>query len=260
MLNEGVKSSGKSFMFDFDSDATDDMIKLTEKVNSVEGFASRAIYYAYEFSEDVDSLTRSAFIKELKFGPGHESPISDEERNRFIKEAVNKLHEEVDINSFDAVVYPESSSDIVTRMLRFLYFNVRSKMHSFKLVKSGVENLGFDFDKYFRLCGIDYTQKQREEVIKNVNLMLDRIHGLDYFSIAKDVKPKYRNYLRNFYTFQTEQEADLFEAINGGRVLLVDDIATSGATLSFMQKTVDVFEPKEMVLFSLIGNNKLGTP
>ena len=94
MLNEGVKSVGKSFVFDFDSDTTDDMIKLTEKVKSVEGFASRAIYYAYEFSEDVDSRTRSAFIKELKFGPGHESPISDEERNRFIKEAVNKLHED----------------------------------------------------------------------------------------------------------------------------------------------------------------------
>ena len=54
------------FVFDFEHDGAEDLVKLTGSGYQVEAFG-KCFYYGYEFSEQVDSNVRSAFIKYVKF-------------------------------------------------------------------------------------------------------------------------------------------------------------------------------------------------
>ena len=50
------------FVFDFEHDGDEDIVKLTGGGYQVEAFG-KCFYYGYEFSDQVDSNVRSAFIK-----------------------------------------------------------------------------------------------------------------------------------------------------------------------------------------------------
>ncbi|MBR4690177.1 MAG: hypothetical protein IKO90_06915, partial [Bacteroidales bacterium] len=54
------------FVFDFEHDGVNDIIRLTGEGYQVEAFG-KCFYYGYEFSDEVDGNVRSAFIKYVKF-------------------------------------------------------------------------------------------------------------------------------------------------------------------------------------------------
>ena len=85
--------------------------------------------------------------------------------------------------------------------------------------------------------------------------MMDKIHNLDYFSIARNVKKsKYRQFIRNYYTFKDESDRKIYEAILNTNVLIVDDIVTTGTTLSHVLNCLrSVNDTNNIVIFSLIG-------
>lgn len=56
----------KKFVFDFEHDGAEDIVSLTGDGYQVEAFG-KCFYYGYEFSEQVESSVRSAFIKYVKF-------------------------------------------------------------------------------------------------------------------------------------------------------------------------------------------------
>jgi predicted amidophosphoribosyltransferase len=87
--------------------------------------------------------------------------------------------------------------------------------------------------------------------------MIDSIHNLEYFSIARDVKKtKYRQYIRKYYTFKDENDRQLFETIQNTNILIIDDIVTSGTTISHLLKCLrSVNDTNNIVIFSLIGKN-----
>ena len=55
----------KKFVFDFKHDGTEDIVSLTGNGYQVEAFG-KCFYYGYEFSEQVESSVRTAFIKYVK--------------------------------------------------------------------------------------------------------------------------------------------------------------------------------------------------
>lgn len=59
-------SEQNQFLFDFEHDGQNDIIKLTGSGYDVTAF-SHCFYYGYEFSEEIDGALRSAFIKYVKF-------------------------------------------------------------------------------------------------------------------------------------------------------------------------------------------------
>ena len=63
VLNEGVRYDDKSdmFIFDFENDNETDLIQLKKVVYKVTAF-NHCYYYAYEFTENVDSASRTSFI------------------------------------------------------------------------------------------------------------------------------------------------------------------------------------------------------
>jgi hypothetical protein len=59
-------NENQMFVFDFEHDGKEDIVNLTGDGYQVEAFG-KCFYYGYEFSDQVDSNVRSAFIKYVKF-------------------------------------------------------------------------------------------------------------------------------------------------------------------------------------------------
>ena len=112
------------FMFDFEHDGVEDIVRLTGDGYQVEAFG-KCFYYGYEFSEQVDSSVRSAFIKYVKFNDNlQDSP----DLTQFIKKAVDNLHKKINLYDYNLVVMPESSSKVNQYMSRYIYRFAQPKL------------------------------------------------------------------------------------------------------------------------------------
>ena len=115
----------KKFVFDFQHDGKEDIISLIGGGYQVEAFG-KCFYYGYEFTEQVETSVRSAFIKYLKFTDTlQEHP----DLTNFIKKAVDDLDKQISLYNYDLVVMPESSSKVNQYMLRYIYRFAQPSLH-----------------------------------------------------------------------------------------------------------------------------------
>ncbi len=251
------------FVFDFEHDGKNDIITLTGNGYHVEAFG-KCFYYGYEFTDDVDGSLRSEFIKYVKFtGKLQEHP----DLTHFMQKAVNELNRKVNLYNYDLVVMPESASQVNKYLLRYIYRFAQPSLHGIELVKSLPGVISFDMDAYGKQYLEDvlengrprYTEAQKEEVRESIRNMMELIHQKDYFTIAKDVKKsKMRPYITNFLKFRNEADERLCLAIRKQNILIVDDIATSGATLNEVLRSLRILNvDNDITIFSLIGRKDL---
>jgi len=112
------------FVFDFEHDGVEDIVKLTGDGYQVEAFG-KCFYYGYEFSDQVDSSVRSAFINYVKFNDNlQDSP----DLTQFIKKAVDNLDKKINLYDYNLVVMPESSSKVNQYMSRYIYRFAQPKL------------------------------------------------------------------------------------------------------------------------------------
>lgn len=261
VINEGVKyvETNDSFIFDFINDNEQDIIKLNKVGFKVNAF-NQCFYYGYQFEENIESNKRTSFINSIKFPDGR---ISDNDKKIFITNAVNQLDNDINLPSYEVVIFPESISELNRDMLKYLNRFSFPKLIKIELIKELPQNIDFDYERFENEVlnaklpnGRDrYTSKQKEDVLNNIRELIDSIHKLDYFSIARNVKKsKYRQYIKNFYKFKNETDKKIFEAIQNTNVLVIDDIVTSGTTISYILKCLrSVNNTNNIVVFSLIG-------
>ncbi len=259
----GFDSGKNTFVFDFEHDATNDIVNLTGNGYQVEAFG-KCFYYGYEFADEVDGSLRSAFIKYLKFS---DSLQTNPELTRFIQKAINQLNDKINLYDYDLVIMPQSSSKVNQYMLRYLYRFAQPTLHYMELVKNLPENISFDMPAYEKQYLNDvlengrprYTESQKAEVRASIGAMMDQIHKKDYFTIAKDVKKsKMRPYITHFLKFRNSEDAELCKQIRNQNVLIVDDIATSGSTLNEVLRAIRILnQDNQIAIFSLIGRKDL---
>ena len=49
----------------------------------------------------------------------------------------------------------------------------------------------------------------------------------------------------------------MYKSVSNKKVLLIDDIASSGTTIQMLLRSLNSLSTKEIVVFSLIGNGKM---
>ena len=85
--------------------------------------------------------------------------------------------------------------------------------------------------------------------------LIPKIKGLDYFSLANAVKPKYRKYIKDYLGFVTQADLERFAKVQGDNILIIDDINTSGATLDEILNVLNkVNHNSNIFIFTLLGN------
>ena len=253
----------KKFVFDFEHDGAEDIVSLTGDGYEVEAFG-KCFYYGYEFSEQVDSSVRTAFIKYVKFT---EALQDAPDLTNFIKKAVDNLHRKINLYNYDLVIMPESSSKVNQYMLRYIYRFAQPTLYKMTLVKALPSSITFDMKAYEEQYLDDkledgrprYTPAQKEQVKDSINGMLEMIHKKDYFTIAKDVKKsRFRPYIMNFLKFKSDEDRELCTIIRKQNVLVIDDVTTSGSTLNEILRTLRILnEDNAITIFSLIGRKDL---
>lgn len=112
------------FVFDFEHDGVEDIVKLTGDGYQVEAFG-KCFYYGYEFSDQVDSNVRSSFIKYVKF---NDNLQDNPDLTQFIKKAVDNLDRKINLYDYNLVVMPESSSKVNQYMSRYIYRFAQPKL------------------------------------------------------------------------------------------------------------------------------------
>ena len=109
-------SEQNQFLFDFEHDGQNDIIRLTGSGYDVTAF-SHCFYYGYEFSEEIDGALRSAFI--MKFA---------NERDELLCKTIRQQN----VLVIDDIATSGSTLNEVLRSLRIL--NEDNKITIFSLI------------------------------------------------------------------------------------------------------------------------------
>jgi hypothetical protein len=247
--------------FSFSHDNESGIVRL-RRVGFQSTIFNKCYYYGYEFDPDIDSSLRELFIKSIKFP---DVSVSVKDKNAFIGNAVRNLDIDINLIKYDTLVYPQSMSELTRDMIKYLARWASPKYVCIELIKELPFKIEFDYER-FSVEVLDsvlpsgkarYTEAQKKQVLSNIEDLMDNIHKSDYFSIARDIKKtKYRPYIKNYYKFKDEKDRDLFMCLENSNVLIVDDIATSGTTISHLLKTIRSLNDKNNItVFCLLGKN-----
>lgn len=210
-------------------------------------FRDNAYYFGYSFNESASRNDRARFIEWLKT----QAKITNQIRE-FINRPLIRLERMGVIDNIELVVYPDDRENRLVRLIiESLYSVVKgANFESVTAIKNTPSEIGVDYNALRATSRDDYQYKARKEVVDD---LLNKIHSLEYFSLAKNVYTKYRPYITNYLKFNSE-EARILSSIEDGNVLIVDDINTSGSTLNEVINQIHkINKDCKIYIFTLIG-------
>ena len=118
----------KKFVFDFEHDGAEDIVSLTGDGYQVEAFG-KCFYYGYEFSDQVESSVRTAFIKYVKFT---EALQDTPDLTNFIKKAIDNLDKHINLFNYDLVLFPKLRSRECQYMLLYIYRFNQPRLYNYE--------------------------------------------------------------------------------------------------------------------------------
>lgn len=254
-MNEGVMFNEPVFEFDFEHDNEDDIIKLSGSLKSSEVF-NNLYFFQYEFPKDVSSSVRSQFIHALKFD---QDKIGKDNVDKFISNALVNLNKAVNLSTVDVVIYPQSSSTLTKDIVDNIdHFTDADRYCRIEALKKTVNEIDFNWEKFNKYCDNKNIPDKIKSIMQvKMHKMLDDIHSLDYFSIAKNIKDqKYKKFLRTIYKFYDEKTIEFFSSMKNKKILVIDDVFTSGTTIEHILKAYQMLDPDDsnvIIVFTLIG-------
>lgn len=260
-----MQNNNNNDSFDFNistDDATTSIHLYSQNLERREFMGIKYYYYAYYFTASTPSSVRTNLIQELKFPQDH---ATASETKRFIAHSVARLDKAVSLPSYDAIILPQSQSNLARDISLEAYAYARPNgVYTFELVKDLPAQISFDYDSFTNLV-LDgfangkprYTGCEKSELLHNISTLMDSIHQLDYFSIARNVKNmKFKPFIKNYLKFASAEQIRAYKAITKSNILIVDDISTSGTTLQQILKTIrTINDTNDITIFTLIGKH-----
>lgn len=254
LIYGGISKSDGNYVFDYTYNHPKDIISITPPQLYKSQHGNKIYWFGYEFNKDISSKERFEFIRYIKqIG---ENKISDRELQNLIELPLKELDNRINLYDIDCFVYPISNrSPLVSKMVRTItrYTSHDTPKLNFELVKSIPTDIEFDW-KSFKADTSDDLHAQAQMTKYIEESLLPAINQLDYFSIAKNVKPKYRKYIKNYLRF-SDDVIDDFKGLKGKNILVVDDINTSGSTLDEILRIIGKLNHScSVYIYTLIGN------
>lgn len=258
IINSGIYFDGKDEVYRFEYDRNDyrDIVSLIEPQLYESTYKNEIYWFGYQFNDNVSSKVRSKFIKDVK-GIGNNN-FTDDQLQKFIERPLYALHKKINIYTIDSFVYPVSNrSPLVSKMIKVIrdYTSHDVDRVSFEFVKSAPIDIQFDWESFDAdYKNIDDSQRYSQMKDYVENNLLPAIHDLDYFSIAQCVKSKYRPYIKDYLNFKSDEDIEKFSKLQGSKILVLDDINTTGSTLNEILRILNkVNNDCEIYIFTLIG-------
>lgn len=258
MLIEGIRFENNQVIFDFTSDRTDDIIPLKlQKYNSK--FVSMnniPTYYAYRvnpaFKGDIQKDTRISAIRDAI----KHVQIDQTDFIKFISKAFINFDMNVDrLSSYDLIVLPQSSSPLLVQVVESLgrKYGTAVEVIDNAFVKNKITDITVDPQVIQRIRDkngdkkADYIAKRYADLIKSAE-----VNG--EFKMKKIPTDKgFRRGIINFLHINDNRKDAILKQVYGGKILIIDDIITSGTTMVEMKRLLDDLGAETVNLFCILG-------
>lgn len=256
LIQDGISIVNGNIQYNTRSDSNSDILNTVYPIIYKSNFLGNVYYFGYKFRDNAGRHDRSTVIRWLKNLDS--DGIDERSLRQFIRKPILELNSVEDLSTFDCIIYPRSNRSPLT----FAINNELSKLSqhgtlkkSYELIKSLPGSVEFDWESFdFNYSGTigDNQYNQIRNYIETE--LIPKIHNLSYFSIADNVKYKYRPYIKNYLTFADKPTEDTIKAIQNGKILIVDDINTSGSTLTEILRIIHKINNNcKIFIFTLIG-------
>ncbi len=244
-INEGVRiDTDGEYVFDFKHDEKDDILNLKYNKDYIVTKKTRGVisYYSYKINKNVDKHTRKDFLiyvkNELK---------STAEYDLFLSKAVLGLfnNPKIEVSDADLILIPQSSSTLNLD----LAIKVKNKIPNALFLKDSIlknepQNVTINYD-------ILNEKGVEQKTIHSIERMVKSATVGGVFKVKK-IAPKFRRYILNFLKLDGTNRR-LLNKITDGKVIVIDDFISEGTTFKEINRLIENYSPKEVILFSLIG-------
>ena len=256
ILNDGISIINDKIVIDFDHDAETDILNILQPEIYKSEFLGNIYYFGYIFKDNASRHDRTIILKWLKNLDNN--GIDNKSLRRLIDKPILYLNKCINVTNLNAIIYPRSNRSNLTKSIIIELGKLtghNTDRCTYELVKQLPGNVSFDrklFNSEYEGTIYDNQYKQIYNYIEDT--LIPKIHNLTYFSIADNVKYKYRKYIKNYLKFENKDIEDIIKAIQNGKILLVDDINTSGSTLTEILRIIKAINNQsEIYIFTLIG-------
>ena len=130
----------------------------------------------------------------------------------------------VPVQQFEYIVYPQSASPLTNHIVDELGRVILPiySIGTIEMTKVMPKNIRFNYERFERhlrnATNPDGTKKYGsdkliQDALASAKAQMDKIHALDYFSLSRNIKWKYKQFLEKYYQFNTEKNKEIYKAI-----------------------------------------------
>lgn len=244
-INDGIRlNDDGTYMFDFANDKKSDLLTLKYNSNYIISKNKNGIisYSAYKSNKSVDDKIRFALLKYIK----RELPKTDKYEHMLNKAVLGLLNNpNINISDVDLILIPQSESNINLNIANKIKNKVPNALFLKDVIlKNQPENVTINYELLKSKNVLPETIIKIEQMVSNAV-----VEGV--FKIKK-IHPKFRKYILNFLTIDVTNRK-LINKLMNGKVLVIDDIITEGTTFKEINRLIENYAPREIILFSLVS-------
>lgn len=253
----GVRiSTGASVKFDFENDSDTDIIKFvnTHPIQFDDGGLRNVS--AYEYTSSASEEAKKIFRNYLKRDP---RALTNTQVLEFIENGVLRFDSIYNLNNFSVLIHTESSTkpSIVDVMCGYImeYHTSNLVDAEFELLKATCDEVKFDAELATQAL-ID-SGKSKFAAQRLIDIALAKFKASadakEVFKIKNYVPREIRAGFSEFLKFGSEEEAHLYDSLQGKNVLIYDDFYTSGTTVGEVARLLkSIHEKNTLTTFTLV--------
>lgn len=240
----GVSIHNYKPIFNWDHDnAGLDILSLTRPDYGTALIADIPVIYGYEFKRNASNADKKVFRDFIKA-----NALTSEDVQQFIEYGILHLDNIFNLENLGYAVHPQSRTghDIIELMGNWIMEYSHATMSDFELIKEAYQNVTFDAEKArIALRKRRFSEREIDRILGEVNRRFEVLKQTDkLFEIRSFLPREIRSGFMNYLRFATEDERIAYESLQGVDVLVYADLATSGSTLSEINRYLSAINPK----------------
>jgi pyrimidine operon attenuation protein/uracil phosphoribosyltransferase len=236
---EGIRYDSEEYKIDYEKDLVDDLIRFSDKISFKKDEYGNVVIIGIPIKK---SEYKNKLLNDIKKGIN----INPEDLSTIIDKIVTNLTEYVNLDDFDYVVSPKSSS-LLTKSLIDKLSSLSNKptFISDMFLKNDIDNIWLDIEAAEK----ELSNKFLKKLVKD----FERSKGIEGQSMKLQPLTNFqRKYVRDMLKVNPKHNNILTDMLDKN-ILVIDDILTTGKTLNDIRDTLSKLSTGQIKLFTMFG-------